>query len=133
MRFPQRRLYAPIAAAVALILSLFQSQPVALAQDKSHAMKITLATQDDPFHQFAKNFAAALEKDSDGRLKVREASLARSSGRSKAFNSARFSVRSFRLNSILALMSASRFSGLPVSSSQCKTVSVSPPIRQCSS
>ena len=41
----------------------------ALAQDKTYAMKITLPTLNDPSFVFAKNYAAAIEKDSGGRIK----------------------------------------------------------------
>jgi len=41
----------------------------ACAQDKTYAMKITLPTLNDPSHMFAKAYAAALEKDSGGRIK----------------------------------------------------------------
>ena len=40
------------------------------AADKPYVMKLALATVDDPLHEFAKNYAAAVEKDSDGRIKV---------------------------------------------------------------
>jgi TRAP-type transport system periplasmic protein len=42
---------------------------IAQAQDKSFVMKISLPTINDPSHQFAKNFAATIEKDSGGRIK----------------------------------------------------------------
>jgi C4-dicarboxylate-binding protein DctP len=41
----------------------------ALADDKTFVMKIALATVNDALHQFAKNYAAAIEKDSGGRIK----------------------------------------------------------------
>ncbi len=53
--------------AVALALSL---PPVAAsAQGKTYTMKITLPTINDPSYVYAKNYAAALEKDSGGRIK----------------------------------------------------------------
>src|SRR5246127_3849822 len=52
-------------AAVALTMSL----GAASAQDKIYTMKITLPTLNDPSYFFAKNYAAALEKDSGGRIK----------------------------------------------------------------
>jgi TRAP-type C4-dicarboxylate transport system substrate-binding protein len=52
-------------AALALTLSL----GAASAQDKTYTMKITLPTLNDPSYFFAKNYAAALEKDSGGRIK----------------------------------------------------------------
>ena len=42
----------------------------ARADDKTIVMKIALATLDDVLHQYAKNFAAAVEKDSGGRIKA---------------------------------------------------------------
>jgi TRAP-type C4-dicarboxylate transport system substrate-binding protein len=53
------------AAALALTLSL----GTASAQDKIYTMKISLPTLNDPSYFFAKNYAAALEKDSGGRIK----------------------------------------------------------------
>jgi TRAP-type C4-dicarboxylate transport system substrate-binding protein len=54
-------------AAGAIVLSL--TFGTALAQDKTYAMKITLPTLNDPSYNFAKNYAAALERDSGGRIK----------------------------------------------------------------
>src|ERR1700689_2408989 len=54
-----------IAAALALTLG------AARAQDKTPmVMKISLAALNDPLHQFAKDFAALIDKDSDGRIKT---------------------------------------------------------------
>jgi TRAP-type C4-dicarboxylate transport system substrate-binding protein len=53
------------AAALALTLSL----GAASAQDKIYTMKISLPTLNDPSYFFAKNYAAALERDSGGRIK----------------------------------------------------------------
>jgi len=39
------------------------------AQDKTYVMKITLPTLNDATHQLAKNFAAAVERDTGGRIK----------------------------------------------------------------
>jgi TRAP-type C4-dicarboxylate transport system substrate-binding protein len=55
--------------ACALALSLMLAAGAAFAQDKTYTMKITLPTLNDPSHVFAKNYAAALEKDSGGRIK----------------------------------------------------------------
>jgi C4-dicarboxylate-binding protein DctP len=41
----------------------------ARADDKPVVMKISLATLDDAIHQFARNYAAAIEKDSNGHIK----------------------------------------------------------------
>src|ERR1700674_193525 len=53
------------AAALALTVSL----GAASAQDKIYTMKISLPTLNDPSYFFAKSYAAALEKDSGGRIK----------------------------------------------------------------
>ena len=42
---------------------------VAQAQDKNYVMKVGLPTINDAPHQFAKDFAALVEKDSGGRIK----------------------------------------------------------------
>jgi len=57
------------AAAGTLVLWLTLTPAAALAQDKTYTMKITLPTLNDPSFFFAKNYAAALEKDSGGRIK----------------------------------------------------------------
>ena len=56
--------------AIACLLLLAASSAALAAGDKSYVMKISLATVDDPLHEFAKNYAAAVEKDSNGRIKV---------------------------------------------------------------
>ena len=66
------RASAVIAAAIAAALSV---SPVMMpgaraADDKPIVMKIALATLDDVLHQYVKNFAAAVEKDSAGRIKA---------------------------------------------------------------
>jgi len=58
-----------VARAGAIVLSLTLGCGAALAQDKTYAMKITLPTLNDPSFVFAKNYAAAIEKDSGGRIK----------------------------------------------------------------
>src|ERR1700729_827146 len=57
---------AAAAAGAILLLSALGS---AQAQDKTYTMKFTLPTLNDPSYFFAKNYAAALEKDSGGRIK----------------------------------------------------------------
>jgi TRAP-type C4-dicarboxylate transport system substrate-binding protein len=74
MRFMGRHGTAPAAvAAGALVLSLALTLGAARAQeksqDKTYTMKITLATMHDQLHAFVRNYAAALEKDSGGRIK----------------------------------------------------------------
>jgi TRAP-type transport system periplasmic protein len=64
------------AAAGALVLSLIltlaaaQAQAQAQAQGKTYVMKVTLPTINDAPHQAAKNFAAAVERDSGGRIRA---------------------------------------------------------------
>lgn len=58
------------ACTAALLLSLTASSAALAADDKSYVMKISLATVNDPLHEFAKNYAAAVERDSGGRIKV---------------------------------------------------------------
>jgi TRAP-type C4-dicarboxylate transport system substrate-binding protein len=58
------------ACAAAFLLSLAASPAAPGADDKPYVMKISLATVDDPLHAFARNYAAAVEKDSNGRIKV---------------------------------------------------------------
>ncbi|HEX4411529.1 MAG TPA: TRAP transporter substrate-binding protein [Xanthobacteraceae bacterium] len=53
-----------------LILFLSAAQSPASAQDKTYTMKISLATINDQIHALVKNYAAALEKDSGGRIKT---------------------------------------------------------------
>jgi TRAP-type C4-dicarboxylate transport system substrate-binding protein len=58
-------------AAGALALSLALTLGVAnAADDKTYVMKITTPTLNDAPHQYAKNFAAAVERDSGGRIKA---------------------------------------------------------------
>jgi TRAP-type C4-dicarboxylate transport system substrate-binding protein len=56
-------------AAGAVVVSLPLMLGAASAQDKTYTMKITLPTLNDPSHVYAKNYAAAVEKDSGGRIK----------------------------------------------------------------
>jgi TRAP-type C4-dicarboxylate transport system substrate-binding protein len=58
-----------VVASGAVVLSLLPLGG-ARAQDKTYTMKITLATLNDQIHAFAKNYAAAVEKDSGGRIKT---------------------------------------------------------------
>jgi TRAP-type C4-dicarboxylate transport system substrate-binding protein len=54
----------------ALAAWLALTSSAAQAQDKTYVMKITLPTINDAPHVFAKNFAAAVERDSGGRIKA---------------------------------------------------------------
>jgi TRAP-type C4-dicarboxylate transport system substrate-binding protein len=72
--FATRRKAAACTVLVALLILLAPRSGALAAQDKPgdkpYVMKITLATINDALHQFAKNYAAAVEKDSGGRIKV---------------------------------------------------------------
>jgi TRAP-type transport system periplasmic protein len=59
-----------IASALASALALGAASAQDKAPDKTYVMKITLATLGDSLHEFAKNYAAAVEKDSGGRIKT---------------------------------------------------------------
>ena len=52
------------------LLILLGASPDARAADKPYVMKISLATLNDALHQFAKDSAAAVERDSAGRIKA---------------------------------------------------------------
>lgn len=66
----QKFVTQPAAAAGTIFLSFMLALGAALAQDKTYTMKITLPTLNDPSYFYAKNYAAALEKDSGGRIKT---------------------------------------------------------------
>src|SRR6516165_2089266 len=70
--FVTRRGLVTWAAAVGgvFMLSLAVTLGPCAADDKTYVMKIALATLDDALHQYAKNYAAAVEKDSGGRIKT---------------------------------------------------------------
>jgi TRAP-type transport system periplasmic protein len=60
-----------LAVAGVLVVTLALPPGAARAQDKAPmVMKISLAALNDPLHQFAKDFAALIDKDSDGRIKT---------------------------------------------------------------
>ena len=56
--------------AAALVLSLTATSAALAADGNPYVMKISLATVNDPLHEFAKGYAAAVEKDSGGRIKT---------------------------------------------------------------
>jgi TRAP-type C4-dicarboxylate transport system substrate-binding protein len=58
------------AATLSTLLTLGAAQAQDNPQSKSYVMKISLPTVNDALHQFAKNFAAAVERDSAGRIKT---------------------------------------------------------------
>src|SRR5580704_13081505 len=70
MMIMQRDFFARTAVAAGGIgLALTLAAGTVSAQDKIYTLKITLPTLNDPSYFFAKNYAAALEKDSGGRIK----------------------------------------------------------------
>jgi Bacterial extracellular solute-binding protein, family 7 len=54
---------------VVFLMSLAMPSGALRADDKPYVMKITLATVNDALHQFAKSYAAVIERDSGGRIK----------------------------------------------------------------
>ena len=57
------------AAAGMLMLLLAPIGGASGADEKPYAMKVAIPTLDDAVHQYARNYAAAVEKDSGGRIK----------------------------------------------------------------
>jgi TRAP-type transport system periplasmic protein len=71
MPFTEPRIHVR-AACAACTLALSLAVTLATAQgteEKTYVMKITLPTINEALHQFSKNFAAAVEKDSSGRIR----------------------------------------------------------------
>lgn len=58
-----------VALAGGIAAALFAPVPDALAQDKTFVMKLGVATINDTQHEWLKQFVAAVEKDSGGRIK----------------------------------------------------------------
>ena len=56
--------------AAALIFSFAMPLAARAADEKTYVMKISIATVGDALHQYAKDYAAAVEKDSGGRIKT---------------------------------------------------------------
>src|SRR5580698_6807611 len=69
MNFNKRNCLTHAAAAAGAIVLSSMLTLGAHAQDKTYTMKFTLPTLNDPSYFFAKNYAAAIEKDSGGRIK----------------------------------------------------------------
>jgi len=67
MRFVTSGNSVRLSAVIVALLSL--SVRAAWAQDKPYVMKVTTATINDAPHQFIKDFAATVERDSGGRIK----------------------------------------------------------------
>jgi TRAP-type transport system periplasmic protein len=71
MRFIERARRARAGPAAAAVFLLAMALGAAQAADeKTFTMKITLPTLNDSLHQFAKNYGAAVEGDSGGRIKA---------------------------------------------------------------
>ena len=70
MSIKQNFLAPAAATAGALAVALTLVCDAAQAQDKTYTMKFTLPTLNDPSYVFTKNYAAAIEKDSGGRIKT---------------------------------------------------------------
>jgi len=71
-RIPARTAFSAGAFALSLSLALgaaWEAKAQDKAQDKTYVMKVTGPTINDTPHLFAKNFAAAVERDSGGRVK----------------------------------------------------------------
>jgi TRAP-type transport system periplasmic protein len=66
----KRGCIALAAGTFAVALTLLVTLGAARAQDKTYTMKIALATINDQIHALAKNLAAAIDKDSGGRIKT---------------------------------------------------------------
>ena len=69
MRSGKLGMIAPAVAGAVLVTSLGLTLGAAQAQDKTYVMKVTTPTINDGPHLLAKNFAAAVERDSGGRIK----------------------------------------------------------------
>src|SRR5947209_15978079 len=70
MRFIENGLRRRAAATALVVASLLMAGGARGADDKTDVMKITTPTINDAPHQFAKNYAAAVERDSGGRIKA---------------------------------------------------------------
>jgi TRAP-type C4-dicarboxylate transport system substrate-binding protein len=68
MKFVKQGIRVGTAFAVGTIALALAAGPAA-AQKKPYVMKITLPTLNDAVHQYAKNLAVAVEKESNGRIK----------------------------------------------------------------
>ena len=55
---------------IAIVCALISAATAAQADDKTYVMKFTLPTVNEAQHQLAKNYAAAVERDSGGRIKT---------------------------------------------------------------
>jgi TRAP-type transport system periplasmic protein len=69
LKMSRCRLITACTFALLLLPPLTAARAQDKAPDKTYVMKITLPTINEAQHQFAKNFAAVVEKDSGGRIK----------------------------------------------------------------
>ena len=69
MNTASRQLLARVGV-VALVAASLVAAPAARAQDKTFTMKLSTATINDTQHEWFKRFAAAVERDSGGRIKA---------------------------------------------------------------
>ena len=53
-----------------IVMAMTLTVATGRAQDKTYVMKFTLPTLNDPSYQFTKSYAAAIERDSAGRIKT---------------------------------------------------------------
>jgi hypothetical protein len=70
MRFLERGIRTQVVSAFGMCALALTLDAARAAEDKTYVMKITLPTINNAPHQFAKNYAAAVEKDSGGRIKA---------------------------------------------------------------
>lgn len=59
-----------LATAGTIVMAMTLTLATGRAQDKTYVMKFTLPTLNDPIYQFTKSYAAAIERDSAGRIKT---------------------------------------------------------------
>src|SRR5271166_1433950 len=119
-----------IAVAAVFLLSLATALGVRAADDKTYVMKIALATLDDGLHQYARNYAAAVGRNSGGRIKAEiypASQLGAIQRQAEKCSSAPSNARSSHRNSWPASTSASKFWRPPASSRPWRRVNVSPP------
>jgi TRAP-type C4-dicarboxylate transport system substrate-binding protein len=60
-----------LATAGTIVMAMTLTLATGRTQDKTYVMKFTLPTLNDPSYQFTKNYAAAIERDSAGRIKTK--------------------------------------------------------------
>src|SRR5262245_48044381 len=103
-------------------------------------MKIALATLDDALHQYAKNFAAAVERDSGGRIKTEiypasqlgsiERQAFRRSSVHRGHTTQPFD-RHHRCDPLNMISSPVPIHTLAITSAQSSSIAISSPVRIC--